>query len=188
MADLNQPEILGYAITPWFIILCISFIGVIVSAVMILFGFSKRKVRESEMIDKAVKNTSKIPVKDIDITGLNINSFGEDGTEAITCNSETTGTAGFTDVINDKTEGLGRQTESFDFKEITEGLEAASETESFTFETSVLNSQTEGLTEFDLQESNEIEKSSSKPKFCSYCGNKVMGKGKFCSQCGHETK
>lgn len=148
MVDITQPSILGYAITPWFIILCSCIIGTIVFAILVVLGFSKRGSKERELIENAVKNTSNIPVKNIEIPTMDFSIDGQDGTESIvggkTDKTDPFKTEGFesgTEGLTDGTEGFGIKTEGFDTK--TEGLEL--KTEGLEFKTEGLDLKTEGL-------------------------------------------
>lgn len=155
MVDITQPSIMGYAITPWFIILCLCIIGTIVFAILVVLGFSKRGSKEREMIENAVKNTSNIPVKNIEIPTMDFSIDGQDGTESIvggkTDKTDPFKTEGFdsdTEGLTDGTEGFGIKTEGFDAK--TEGLELKTEgldlkTEGLDLKTEGLAPQTEGL-------------------------------------------
>lgn len=155
MVDITQPSIMGYAITPWFIILCLCIIGTIVFAILVVLGFSKRGSKEREMIENAVKNTSNIPVKNIEIPTMDFSIDGQDGTESIvggkTDKTDPFKTEGFdsgTEGLTDGTEWFGIKTEGFDAK--TEGLELKTEgldlkTEGLDLKTEGLAPQTEGL-------------------------------------------
>lgn len=198
MADINQPTILGYAITPWFIVLCLCIIGAIIFAVLTVLGFSKKGSKEREMLEKAVKNTSNIPVKNIEIPTMDFSIDGQDGTESIADNAiDPFATEGFdprtegfgmaaeapniqTEGFDEKTEGLNLQTEGFHLK--TEGLAFHSATEAFATDgTEAFNiDKTEG---FDVI-ANTPETIRQTPKFCSQCGHKI--RGNFCSHCGYQ--
>ena len=166
MTDLNQPSIFGYAITPWFIIVCICGVGIVCCIVAIVVSLLSRKKREIRMIDEAAKNTSKIKLKadekdvDIDIsidTGIETESISYE-TSADTSASDTD-TASFgvestsfgksEEVSQNDTEGLIPSTEAFD--------------------------KTEGL---------NFETSAKKNKFCTKCGAKLNPNSKFCIKCG----
>ncbi len=209
LIDITEPTILGYAITPWFVVFCLCFIGLIVCAILVVSAFSKKDAREREMIESAVKNTSKIPVKSIDIPTIDFSDESLKGTEAIngvfekTDGFGTTGGMESTEGFDIGTEGLSPGTEGFGFR--TEGLDL--KTEGLDLKTEGLNMQTEGLSQnnfteaFSVSDSTEsfenVDKTEGlagesnnttarKSKFCSKCGNKVNGK--FCSRCGYEIR
>ena len=185
VANLNEPSILGFAITPWLIILFISAIGIIVSLIMIMSALARKNKKEIELINMAAANTSKIPVKDIDISSLSLDNQADNETEAFAY-TDKTGTNTLGDINKDSTEGFDKETESFyESQSQTEGFNINSETESFTqidqtqgFETMTVpfEEQTEGLSGLDGE--------APKAKFCEQCGHRIAGKGKFCSHCG----
>lgn len=171
MVDITQPTVLGCAITPWLITLCLCIVGTIVFTVLVFFCLSKRGTRERQMIENAVKNTSDIPVKSIEIPTMDFGFDGREGTEAIiSVETETAGTFE-TEGFCNETEGFDDKTDGFELK--TEGLAFDSQTEHFDV------GRTEAFEEF-CQIGEMPQK---KSKFCSRCGNRV--EGKFCSHCGH---
>jgi len=83
MVDITQPSFLGFTITPWLIILFLSFIGALIFAVSVVSGFSKRNLKEIEIIEKAAKNTSVIPVRTAKVQSSSLSTENQDGTELI---------------------------------------------------------------------------------------------------------
>lgn len=199
MVDITQPSILGYPITPWFIVLCACVIGTIVFAILLVLGLSKRESREYEMIENAAKKTSNIPVKNIEIPSMDFSIDGQDGTESIvggkTDRTEPFKTEGFdssiegltdgTEGFDVKNEGLDLKTEGLDLKTKgfapqTEGLVFNSGTEAF--DTNSTEAFTADRSEgFDGEDSDSMKR---KSKFCWKCGNKVSAN--FCSHCGQK--
>ena len=55
MINLNQTTIMGYEITPWFGLFCISSVVILILIISILVSMSKNEKNESKMIAVAVK-------------------------------------------------------------------------------------------------------------------------------------
>ncbi len=152
MVDITQPTILGYAITPWLIVLCSCIIGAVIFAVLIVLGFSKRESKECEMIENAVKNTANIPVKNIEIPTMDFGMEGQEATESM---------------IDDNTEeAISYETEVMDFE--TEVLDDRTEVSDLGSETEVLAENGENKPNFCSKCGNRV-----KGNFCSHCGYKI---------------
>lgn len=82
MEDILTPTIFGYPITVWFIVFCLSVIGTVVFAVLVIVGFAKRKSNEAKIVEK-VKNKSKAHEGGIDIPSISFDVSGRSGTESI---------------------------------------------------------------------------------------------------------
>lgn len=113
MTVITQPSIGGYAITPYFIVLCCSILGTILFSVLLARGFLKRDLKERQIIEKSVKRTSVNPAEDTKISAIDFGVVDKGKTECIFNEKEESGSS-YCEEFVDKTEGFGIGIEGFD--------------------------------------------------------------------------
>lgn len=87
-------SVFGYELTPWFILFCLSIVGILVSVIVIVVTLANRNKREQKIISKALADISKIPVSKIDTVSIS-DAFTEknenNGEDNISVRSSETG-------------------------------------------------------------------------------------------------